>query len=68
MTREQYLNQRKALVDEAQKLIDEGSAKEAEAKMKEIKELDDKWDSIAQAQANFDCHEQRTCGSKRNYS
>ncbi len=54
MTREQYLNQRKALVDEAQKLIDEGSAKEAEAKMKEIKELDDKWDSIAQAQANFD--------------
>lgn len=53
MTREQYLNKRKALMDAAQKLIDEGKAEAAEAKMKEIADLDDEWGAIAQAQANF---------------
>lgn len=54
MTREQYLKKRKAMMDAAQKLIDEGKAKEAEAKMNEIEDLDNEWGSIAQAQANFD--------------
>ncbi len=54
MTREQYLNKRRALMGAAQKMIDEGKAKEAEAKMKEIENLDDEWEAIAQAQANFD--------------
>lgn len=54
MTKGQYLKKRKTMMDEAQKLIDEGKAKEAEAKMKEIEGLDEEWDSITQAQANFE--------------
>lgn len=50
MTREQYLKKRKAMMDAAQKFIDEGKAKEAESKMKEIEDLDSEWGSIAQAQ------------------
>ena len=53
MNKKQYLDKRKALMDEAQKLIDAGKAKEAEEKMQEIKDLDDQWDAIAQAEANF---------------
>ena len=53
MNKKQYLDKRKALMDEAQKLIDAGKAKEAEEKMQEIKDLDEQWDAIAQAEANF---------------
>lgn len=53
MNKKQYLDKRKALMDEAQKLIDTGKAKEAEEKMQEIKDLDEQWDAIAQAEANF---------------
>lgn len=53
MNKKQYLDKRKALMNEAQKLIDAGKAKEAEEKMQEIKDLDDQWDAIAQAEANF---------------
>lgn len=53
MKKKQYLDKRKALMDEVQKLIDAGKAKEAEEKMKEITALDDQWDAIAQAEANF---------------
>lgn len=53
MNKEQYLAKRKQLLNEAQALIDAGKAAEAEAKMKEITELDEQWESMAQAQANF---------------
>lgn len=53
MNKKQYQEKRKALMDEAQKLLNEGNAEGAETKMNEVKELDEKWDAIAQAQANF---------------
>ena len=53
MNKKQYEAKRNQLMNEAQELINDGKAEEAEAKMNEVKELDDKWDKIAQAQANF---------------
>jgi HK97 family phage major capsid protein len=53
MNRKQYEAKRQALLNEAQELLNQGKAEEAEAKMNEVKELDDSWDKIAQAQANF---------------
>lgn len=53
MNRKQYEAKRKQLLDEAQALIDEGKTEEAEAKMQEVGALDEKWDAIAQAQANL---------------
>lgn len=53
MNKKQYEAMRKKLLDEAQSLINEGKADEAEAKMEEVTDLDEKWDKIAQAQANF---------------
>ena len=53
MNRKQYETMRNQLMNEAQTLINDGKAEEAEAKMNEVKELDEKWDKIAQAQANF---------------
>ena len=44
---------RNQLMNEAQTLINDGKAEEAEAKMNEVKEFDEKRDKIAQAQANF---------------
>lgn len=54
MNKKQYEAMRKGLMDEAQALIDQGEAEKAQAKMKEVEDLDNKWDEIAQAQANFD--------------
>ena len=53
MNKKQYLARRKKLMDEAQSLIDAGKAAEAEAKMQEVTALDEQWDAIAQAEANF---------------
>ena len=53
MNKEQYLAMRYQLMNEAQALIDAGKAAEAEEKMKEVAALDEQWDAIAQAQANF---------------
>lgn len=53
MKREQYEARRQVLMNEAQELLNQGKAEEAEAKMNEVKELDDSWDKIAQAQANL---------------
>lgn len=53
MNRKQYEAMRKKLMDEAQALIDEGRAEDAQKKMDEVKELDEKWDIIAQTAANF---------------
>ena len=48
-----YEAMRRQLMSDAQKLIDEGKAAEAETKMQEVKDLDAKWDAIAQAEANL---------------
>jgi HK97 family phage major capsid protein len=53
MNKEQYLAQRKALLDEAEKMIGEGKTEEANAKMKDIEALDTKWDEIQLANANM---------------
>ena len=53
MNKKQYKEKRAELMNAAQVLLDQGKAAEAEAKMDEVKELDDAWDAIAQAQANF---------------
>lgn len=53
MNKKQYLAKRNQLLNEAQALIDAGKAAEAEEKMKEITALDEQWDAIAQAAANF---------------
>ena len=53
MTREQYLAQRKKLVDEAQQFITDGKTDEAQAKMDEITKLDADFEKDAQIQANF---------------
>ena len=53
MNKKQYLEMRNRLMGEALALINEGKAQEAEAKMEEVKALDENWDAIAQAEANF---------------
>lgn len=54
MNKNEYLAERKKLMDEAQRFLDEGKGKEAEEKMAEVKKLDENWDVIAQARANFE--------------
>lgn len=53
MTKEKYLNDRKALLDQAQALIDESKPEEFEAKCKEIEALDARYDAEATAAANL---------------
>lgn len=53
MSRKKYEAMRKKLMDEAQSLLDAGKVDEANAKMEEVKDLDQQWDAIAQAAANF---------------
>lgn len=54
MNKKQYMEMRNRLLEEAQKAIDEGDAEKAKAKNNEVRELDAKWDAIAQAQADFE--------------
>jgi HK97 family phage major capsid protein len=53
MNKKAYLEQRKALLEEAQKLINEGNVELYNAKEKEIKDLDEKFEKFAKAQANM---------------
>lgn len=53
MTKEKYLENRKALTDAAQALIDEGKLEDFEAKTKEIETLDKQYEDEAKAQANL---------------
>lgn len=53
MTKEIYLNKRKALVDEAQACIDNSDMKGYAAKEKELKKLDEDFEAQATAQANL---------------
>lgn len=52
MTYKQYMEQREALLNESQALIDAGKLEEANAKQEEIKALDAKYESITKANAN----------------
>jgi len=53
MNKEQFTEQRSNLMAEAEGLITEGKLKESEAKMEEIKNLDNKWEEIKVANANL---------------
>lgn len=53
MTKEQYLNQRKQLMNEAKSFLDAGDIEKFNAKKKEVEELDAKYEAAATAQANL---------------
>lgn len=53
MNKEKYLADRKVLLDEVQKLIDEGKIEDSQAKMKEVEALDNKWEETKLANANL---------------
>lgn len=53
MNKEQYLQQRKTLMTEAEKLISDGKFDEGQEKMKEVEELDDRWEQAKIANANL---------------
>lgn len=52
MTYNEYTESRKNLITEANGLINEGKLDEANAKMEEVKALDEEWDKTAEAIAN----------------
>lgn len=54
MNYKQYMEKRQGLMDAVNALIDEGKLDEADEKMKEITDLDEKWDAITQARANVE--------------
>lgn len=54
MNKEKYLEMRSKLLDEAQEAINEGDVKKAKAKNEEVRALDEKWDAIAQARADYE--------------
>lgn len=53
MNKKEYLKKRQGLINEAESLINDGKIEEANAKMEEVKQLDNKWEEIARAQANL---------------
>lgn len=53
MNKKQYEEKRKSLMDAAQALLNEGKIEEANAKMEEVKNLDEEWNKTAQAEANL---------------
>lgn len=52
MKYEEYINMRNGLMDEANALIDNGDLEQADAKMADVKALDEKFEKISQARAN----------------
>ncbi|MFA5527662.1 MAG: phage major capsid protein [Peptostreptococcales bacterium] len=53
MNKEKYLELRNALLSEIEKHIGNGELEDSEAKMKEVEELDNKWEEIKLANANL---------------
>lgn len=53
MNKEKYLEQRNALLKEIENLIEEGKTEDADAKMKEVEALDEKWENVKKATANL---------------
>ena len=62
MTKEKYLEQRNALMAEIESLIAEGKLDESNAKMEEVKELDNKWEQVKLANANLNALKGNTVG------
>ena len=60
MKKEEYLAQRQALLDEAEAMIGEGKTEDANAKMKDIEELDNKWEETKLANANMEALKGKT--------
>jgi HK97 family phage major capsid protein len=54
MNKEKYLADRRALLDEAQALINEGKIEDSQTKMKEVEALDNKWEEVKLANANME--------------
>lgn len=53
MNKEKYLEMRNGLMNDAEKLIADGKIEESKAKMKEVEDLDNQWESIKLANANL---------------
>ncbi len=53
MNKEQYLAKRTELLNQAQEFVNEGNIEEANAKMKEIENLDNQYEAATKAQANL---------------
>jgi HK97 family phage major capsid protein len=53
LNKEQYQNQREELMKAAESLIAENKFEESEAKMNEVKDLDNRWEDAKKAQANL---------------
>lgn len=68
MTKEQYLAKRKEIMNEAETLIKENKFEESEAKMNEVKELDNKWEETKKAKANLDALKEREATDIENES
>src|SRR5690606_2215967 len=53
MNKKESLEKRQGATNEAENLINNGKIEEANAKMEEVKKLDNQWEKIAKAQANL---------------
>ena len=53
MDKQKYLADRKALVDQAEALLNEGKIDDYNAKVKEVQDLDAKWEAFALGQTNL---------------
>ena len=53
MTREQYLQQRQALMDQARGYLDAGNIEQFNAVRQQVTDLDARYEAAAEAQANF---------------
>ncbi|HUM43881.1 MAG TPA: phage major capsid protein [Fervidobacterium sp.] len=60
MNKEKYLEMRNALLKEIEGLIEEGKIEESNAKMKEVEDLDNKWEEITKANANINALKDKT--------
>lgn len=60
MNKEKYLEMRNALLKEIEGLIEEGKIEESNAKMKEVEDLDNKWEEIKLANANMNALKDKT--------
>jgi hypothetical protein len=60
MNKEKYLEMRNALMAEIEAFIAEGEIEESNAKMEEVKTLDNKWEEIKLANANLNALKDNT--------
>jgi HK97 family phage major capsid protein len=60
MNKKEYLAKRKALLEAAEKALNEGKLEEFKAKEKEIKDLDEQFEAFAKAQANMNALKDKT--------